>query len=131
MTAPIASGWSDCRVGLAPTGKRRLCTAHARSGHVVGGLTGQDKAGAVRAKGAEFAFHFLGANMRKALMVMLSITVAVIVTSQADAKGNKVSMGMIKFTKHYDKSSPGEALPLPGVVALVIQVLLPDVVRHA
>jgi hypothetical protein len=32
MTAPIASGWSDCRVGLAPTGKRRLCTAHAKSG---------------------------------------------------------------------------------------------------
>jgi hypothetical protein len=27
MTAPIASGWSGCRVGLAPTGKRRLCTA--------------------------------------------------------------------------------------------------------
>jgi hypothetical protein len=33
MTAPIASGWSECRVGFAPTGKRRLCTAHARSGH--------------------------------------------------------------------------------------------------
>ena len=32
MTAPIASGWSGCRVGLAPTGKRRLCTAHANSG---------------------------------------------------------------------------------------------------
>src|SRR6266699_2589122 len=32
VTAPIASGWSDCRVGLAPTGKRRLCTAHANSG---------------------------------------------------------------------------------------------------
>jgi len=44
--------------------------------------------------------------MRKALMVMLSITVAVIVASQAEAKGNKPSMGMIKFTKHYDKSSP-------------------------
>ena len=28
MTAPIASGWSVCRVGLAPTGKRRLVTAH-------------------------------------------------------------------------------------------------------
>src|SRR5215831_10412798 len=28
MTAPVASGWSRCRVGLAPTGKRRLCTAH-------------------------------------------------------------------------------------------------------
>src|ERR1022692_3562344 len=28
MTAPIASGWSGCRVGLAPTGKRRLFTAH-------------------------------------------------------------------------------------------------------
>ena len=33
MTAPIASGWSDCRVGFAPTGKRRLCTAHAKSRH--------------------------------------------------------------------------------------------------
>jgi len=32
MTAPIASGWSDCRVGFSPTGKRRLCTAHAISG---------------------------------------------------------------------------------------------------
>jgi len=33
MTALIASGWSDCRVGLAPTGKRRLFTAHTQSGH--------------------------------------------------------------------------------------------------
>ena len=34
MTAPIASGWSDCRrAGLAPAGKRRLVTAHARSCH--------------------------------------------------------------------------------------------------
>src|SRR5712672_3412698 len=32
ITAPIASGWSGCRVGLAPTGKRRLCTAHTPSG---------------------------------------------------------------------------------------------------
>ncbi len=32
MTAPIASGWSDsCRVGFAPTEKRRLSTAHPRS----------------------------------------------------------------------------------------------------
>ena len=32
MTAPIASGWSGCRMGFAPTGRRRLCTAHANSG---------------------------------------------------------------------------------------------------
>jgi hypothetical protein len=32
MTAPVASGWSDCRVGLSPTGKRRLSTAHTQSG---------------------------------------------------------------------------------------------------
>jgi hypothetical protein len=32
MTAPVASGWSGCRVGLAPTGKRRLVTAHTRTG---------------------------------------------------------------------------------------------------
>src|SRR6202140_64835 len=30
MTAPIASGWSGCRVGLTPTGKRRLVTAHTQ-----------------------------------------------------------------------------------------------------
>jgi hypothetical protein len=33
IAAPAASGWSDCRVGLAPTGKRRLVTAHTRFGH--------------------------------------------------------------------------------------------------
>ena len=32
MPAPVASGWSGCRVGLAPTGKRRLVTAHTRCG---------------------------------------------------------------------------------------------------
>jgi hypothetical protein len=32
MTAPVASGWSIRRVGFAPTGKRRLCTAHANCG---------------------------------------------------------------------------------------------------
>src|SRR5947199_3747241 len=38
MTAPVASGWSGRRVGLAPTGKRRLSTAHAicRRGAFVG-----------------------------------------------------------------------------------------------
>ena len=33
MTALIASGWSGCRVGLAPTGKRRLVTAHTHLRH--------------------------------------------------------------------------------------------------
>jgi hypothetical protein len=28
MTAPVASGWSVRRAGLAPAGKRRLVTAH-------------------------------------------------------------------------------------------------------
>src|SRR5262245_59077235 len=32
IAAPVASGWSGCRVGLAPTGKRRLSTAHGTSG---------------------------------------------------------------------------------------------------
>jgi hypothetical protein len=36
MTAPVASGWSVRRVGLAPTGKRRLSTAHTQSGHKLG-----------------------------------------------------------------------------------------------
>jgi hypothetical protein len=32
MTASIASGWSkSCRVGLSPTGKRRLSPAHTQS----------------------------------------------------------------------------------------------------
>src|SRR5262245_57329517 len=33
MTAPVASGWSVRRVGLAPTGKRRLSTAHTQCRH--------------------------------------------------------------------------------------------------
>src|SRR6202049_5026782 len=33
MTAPAASGWSVRRVGFAPTGKRRLVTAHGYNGH--------------------------------------------------------------------------------------------------
>ena len=33
MPAPVASDWSGCRMGLAPTGKRRLVTAHALCGH--------------------------------------------------------------------------------------------------
>jgi hypothetical protein len=33
IAAPAASGWSDYRVGLAPTGKRRILTAHTQSGH--------------------------------------------------------------------------------------------------
>ena len=33
IAAPVASGWSGCRVGFAPTGKRRLFTAHARNRH--------------------------------------------------------------------------------------------------
>jgi hypothetical protein len=32
LAARVASGWSDRRVGLAPTGKRRLVTAHTRLG---------------------------------------------------------------------------------------------------
>jgi hypothetical protein len=28
IAAPVASGWSVRRVGLSPTGKRRLATAH-------------------------------------------------------------------------------------------------------
>jgi len=30
IAAPLASGWSNCRVGLTPTGKRRLSTAHTQ-----------------------------------------------------------------------------------------------------
>ncbi len=33
VTDPVASGWSGGRVGLAPTGKRRLTTAHTHIGH--------------------------------------------------------------------------------------------------
>jgi hypothetical protein len=32
IAAPVASGWSARRVGFAPTGKRRLSTAHAIAG---------------------------------------------------------------------------------------------------
>jgi tetratricopeptide (TPR) repeat protein len=38
MTAPIASGWSGCRVGPAPTGKRRLLEEGRRNLEVAVGL---------------------------------------------------------------------------------------------
>src|ERR1017187_10397207 len=43
MTAPIASGWSGCRVALAPTGKRRLVTAHTQLGHLAGSKSEADQ----------------------------------------------------------------------------------------
>ena len=33
IAAPVASGWSVRRLGLAPTGKRRLITAHTQHRH--------------------------------------------------------------------------------------------------
>src|SRR5580698_8766949 len=33
IAAPVASGWSICRAGLAPAGKRHLFTAHTQNGH--------------------------------------------------------------------------------------------------
>jgi len=33
IAAPAASGWSVRRVGLSPTGKRRLATAHTLNRH--------------------------------------------------------------------------------------------------
>src|SRR3984893_13781352 len=42
MPAPVASGWSGCRVGLAPTGKRRLVTAHTHRGFSHIGLSTLD-----------------------------------------------------------------------------------------
>ena len=38
MTAPVASGWSVHRVGLAPTGKRRLTTAHTHQSDIRRGV---------------------------------------------------------------------------------------------
>src|SRR5712691_3851099 len=35
IASPVASGWSRCRVGLAPTGKRRLLTAHTHCSHSI------------------------------------------------------------------------------------------------
>jgi hypothetical protein len=32
IATPVASGWSGCRVVLAPTGKRRLVTVHTHFG---------------------------------------------------------------------------------------------------
>ena len=35
IAAPIATGWSEsCRVGIAPTEDRRLCTAHKMTSHL-------------------------------------------------------------------------------------------------
>ena len=49
IAAPAASGWSVCRVGLAPTGKRRLVTAHTLSRRwMFGRILGLDSHGSYR-----------------------------------------------------------------------------------
>ena len=49
IAAPVASGWSGCRVGLAPTGKRRLVTAHTLSRRwMFGRILGLDSHGSYR-----------------------------------------------------------------------------------
>src|SRR6266699_5039117 len=53
MTAPVASGWSGCRVGLAPTGKRRLCTAHALSRPLALGSFQEERGGFFQISGFE------------------------------------------------------------------------------
>src|SRR5450830_1866127 len=67
VTAPIASGWSGCRVGLAPTGKRRLFTAHAKSrhravsfNHLVGGVQQARRHGEAERLGGLEVDHKLG-----------------------------------------------------------------------
>jgi hypothetical protein len=47
--APVASGWSICRVGVSPTGKRRLFTAHAKNGPLRSRMKGQRAGGGIRA----------------------------------------------------------------------------------
>jgi hypothetical protein len=59
MTAPIASGWSDCRVGLAPTGKRRLCTAHAKSRRLARNVQGEQGL-SVHQAGAGLLYDWIG-----------------------------------------------------------------------
>jgi hypothetical protein len=53
MTAPVASGWSGCRVGLAPTGKRRLVTAHTQLGHSPPSITALRKAHSITSSAME------------------------------------------------------------------------------
>jgi hypothetical protein len=79
MTAPIASGWSDRRVGLAPTGKRRLFTAHADSGH-----WGQPSTGSRRKRG------YLGAPRRPQIFSQRAGTL--IKSSSADKLKKKHSI---------------------------------------
>jgi hypothetical protein len=54
MTAPVASGWSIRRVGLTPTGKRRLSTAHTQCGHDAKKKLGSAPAGTLRPVTDEF-----------------------------------------------------------------------------
>jgi hypothetical protein len=62
MTATIASGWSGCRVGLVPTGKRRLRTAHTQAGRRDTSETCQRAAFASRANQHPIFDHLVAAD---------------------------------------------------------------------
>jgi hypothetical protein len=65
MRADRYSGWSGCRVGLAPTGKRRLCTAHTQRGH-----QGQKSPGRCRVLGRGTTKSVSGDNDRTAKVIV-------------------------------------------------------------
>ena len=62
IAAPVASGRSGCRVGLAPTGKRRLVTAHTLHGLRLAGL---------HLRGGHLArHHMVSKDLAKLLLVL-------------------------------------------------------------
>jgi hypothetical protein len=81
MTAPVASGWSGCRVGLAPTGKRRLCTAHARFGLLQRSkMNAYSISSSARASSANATADYSDEEMHAALEVNLPNYAGAIVT---------------------------------------------------
>src|SRR5262244_273211 len=62
IAAPVASGWSGRRVGLTPTGKRRLLTAHTPSGHSRPRCEGRAAAEFARASRAAGELTAMGAQ---------------------------------------------------------------------
>ena len=74
IAAPAASGWSVCRVGLAPTGKRRLVTAHTRNGH----FAIREKQGRVPTRQARLVAQFVIQGFRDVVLIHFSTVAALL-----------------------------------------------------
>jgi hypothetical protein len=124
MTAPIASGWSDCRVGFAPTGKRRLAPRSPGTVIAASRILQQTRSNAfVRYRLSWQSNEKGGSKMKgKLISIFVGIFIAVVswvplwIVEAYDRYAMPVGLGLFAFAASF----VGGVIALVGLIRLVI-----------